>query len=448
MMAVMLCTPALHAMDLSLPAAVDLALKNSPALDKAKAEHRAAVMDRKSVFGAFLPQVSVEGSIMGIKQSSIDPVTLPAGSFATTPIMIPSDDVVMNLMPSPDHSYGFSATVTQQLNHLFTIYQGYAMAAKGAELRRLNIALQENAVALSTVSAYFGAKMALAAVDVADSSLKLLDAHVTDAENFFSQGLITKGELLKIQMQQSKVRQVLLEAKQQQQLALSNLRSLLGLKEDAVLKLTEEVENLPGAPGDMAKCVEASQDKRLELTMLRGQADIARRAETSAYLQLMPAFLATMNYQYSNDGSSMTADHTLAGGLVLSWNIWDWGQTYYKAKSAGAQAAAARAGVAEVEKGVRLQVEQAWRNLKVEAEKIETARVRVDQAEENHRIEQESFAVQQSTATTLMDAENELQQARMELLMAHYGYHVALAGLKTAMGNFPIDRQEAPEAKE
>ena len=67
---------------------------------------------------------------------------------------------------------------------------------------------------------------------------------------------------------------------------------------------------------------------------------------------------------------------------------------------------------------------------------VETAKKSLSQARENYRVTNEGYRVQVSTSTDVLDARAYLTQSEMNYYGALYGYHVALAALKRAIGEY------------
>ncbi len=67
---------------------------------------------------------------------------------------------------------------------------------------------------------------------------------------------------------------------------------------------------------------------------------------------------------------------------------------------------------------------------------VETAKKSLVQAKENFRVTTEGYKVQVNTSTDVLDARTYLTQSEMNYYGALYGYHIALAALKRAVGEY------------
>jgi len=88
----------------------------------------------------------------------------------------------------------------------------------------------------------------------------------------------------------------------------------------------------------------------------------------------------------------------------------------------------------QVEDGISLEVKDAHLRLTEARDKIDVAKLAIEQAEENFRINQERFKEQVATATDVLDAQTLLTQARTNYYNALSDYNIARAKLERAMG--------------
>ncbi|HEY9835635.1 MAG TPA: TolC family protein, partial [Vampirovibrionales bacterium] len=84
---------------------------------------------------------------------------------------------------------------------------------------------------------------------------------------------------------------------------------------------------------------------------------------------------------------------------------------------------------------VRLQVEQAYFNLRSNFENIQTSNIAVDQARESLRLARLRFQAGVGTQTDVLTAETELTRAQNNRLRAIVTYNRALASMERAIGN-------------
>jgi|GEM_PF-4123064 len=454
-------TPAMAedtAMELSLEQCVQQALKHSYSIKQSEYNFEEARMQTWGTYGAGLPLLSANASFKWYDQSDVSigstsgtgeipvPDTIPAGmedmykAFAGG-IFQGIGQQMGDLFKPVDQKWKFMVTLTatQPISLLYTVYLASRIADDYADVMQLNIETSRRMVALAAINAYYGIKSAESSVNIALRAEEQLNAHVRDSNNFYEQGLITKGALLKVKMEGSKAKQLSLQSRHQLDLLKATMGQLLGKPAHTVILKDQAPQPLPDSPCVHKQCIQSGLKKRPELIAARRNTQIMKDNATIKYVDLIPQIFATGSYTFMEDGDGKTPDHSYNGGFMLSWNFWDWGQTYFKARSASSQAKAATMQFRKLNEDIALQIDESYRTFDVAREQIEIATITLEQAEENYRIEKESYNVHQSTATNLLDAQTALTQASMGLVMAEYQYYMAYAALRFQIGVFPIE---------
>ena len=443
--------------DLSLEQCVNMALKHSYSVKEAEANYDDARMQTYGTYGAGLPLLQANSSFKWYDQSDISIGSTSSSGTITVPDNIPAQyqslyqefaagifsgigEQMGRLFSPVNQKWKFNVTLTatQPLSLLYTVYLASRIADDYANVMQLKVEISRRMVAMATINAFYGIKSAQSSVNIALRAEEQLDAHVRDSNNFFEQGLITKGALLKVKMESSKTRQLTLESRHQLDLLKATMAQLLGKRSSNITLADTSGEPMPEMPCEQKQCIASGLKKRPELIAARKNTQILHDNATIKYVDLIPQIFATGSYTYLDDGDGKTPAHSYNGGFMLTWNFWDWGQTYFKAKAASSQAKAATMQFRKLNEDIALQIDESHRNLDVAREQIDLANVTLEQAEENYRIEKESYNVHQSTATELLDAQTALTQASMGLVMAEYQYRMAFSALLLQIGEFPL----------
>jgi outer membrane protein TolC len=121
-------------------------------------------------------------------------------------------------------------------------------------------------------------------------------------------------------------------------------------------------------------------------------------------------------------------------GLRLSWNVFDGFQTSARVQQRRIAVERAALQYEQTVQGVRLEVEQALRNLETAARRIQSQRQNVTRAELNY--EYASTRLHEGVASPLeeREASDQLDQSRLNHLQAVYDYLVARSAFETAVG--------------
>jgi outer membrane protein TolC len=120
--------------------------------------------------------------------------------------------------------------------------------------------------------------------------------------------------------------------------------------------------------------------------------------------------------------------------LVASISIFDGGMVRNKIAEAEDTVNQAETGKEYLTEGIKLEVEQAYRNLTVAKESVQVARMTIDQAKEATRMADVSYKAGLCTSLEKIDAEVALTQAESNYTQALSLYNIAFAQLQKAMG--------------
>jgi outer membrane protein len=198
-----------------------------------------------------------------------------------------------------------------------------------------------------------------------------------------------------------------------------------------VVDVPDDVE--PPAPGNLDDLRDNATHERSEIAALKAATEASRAQGKAAWWQLTPQLSALARYQHTK-GSAMNSPDELFAGAVLSWNVWDWGATYYKARAAEAQVRQAQARTAEVEDLVRLEITQRALTIDAARERLRAARSALRQANEALRVSRLKFEQHTVSSTAVLDAQTRFSRAEANRINAQYELIIAVAALRLAMG--------------
>jgi len=125
-------------------------------------------------------------------------------------------------------------------------------------------------------------------------------------------------------------------------------------------------------------------------------------------------------------------------GAQLSWNIWEWGSSYYAIDAARARTRQVEAAETRAEEGLRLEAMQAEIELDTVTAQLRVAHTTVTQAEQNLEIVERRFAQQAATSTDVLDAQALLQATRVREASAEYGVLRAQVRSRRTRGLDPV----------
>jgi outer membrane protein len=412
---------------LTLEEAVKLGLENSKYLRISQAKVDAAEARSSEAYAAQLPGLKVAAGYTRL--SEVDPfrVLVP---FSATPITI--SPVVLN-------SYSARVTLQQPLFTGFRLHGLARSADLSAEAFQRDYQMEQLDVVFNVKSAYWSLYKAIEVKKVVDENIEQVKTHLRDVENFLKQGLATKNDLLKVEVQLSSAELLGIEAKNAVEVARISLNMQLGLPLNTSVTPATEIaheEKVFPSPQDL---VSSAFTHRPDMIAQDVRVKAADALVTASKGNWFPQISLVGNYYYSRPNPRIlpTLDRfkdTWDVGVNLQWDLWNWGQTGAQATQAEAQYTQASIVYEQLKDAVELEVTRDYLNLEQAREKITVAGKGKSQAEENYRVTQERFRQGVATNSDLLDAEVALLQAKTNYTQALVDYELSQAKLEQSLG--------------
>jgi outer membrane protein TolC len=275
-------------------------------------------------------------------------------------------------------------------------------------------------------------------VEVAHDNVTSLEVQKKNAESNYQQGVAARNDVLKadvalaeaVQRERNTIKQLIVLR--------SNLNQLMYLDLQEKVKLAGIDERTYHVP-DLHQLYSAAEEKRPEYLAVKAsiqQAEYSKTAARSRYYPHVSAFA-----QYYREGEDFAADknpfsnnENAAVGLRVDRNFFEGGKTRATELEWEYRVRGIEQRRDDLLQKIRLQVENAFEQLKVAKANIDTARSAVQQAEENDRITTLQYKEQVVIFLEVLNAQVFTAQTRADFYQALYGYEIAKAELERAIG--------------
>lgn len=397
------------------------ALAEHPSLRSAAAVRDEATAERRVARGRLGPVVRVEANVVRWDSAFALPLPLSLPDLDVPPIPVRDANTTQ-----------FSATVVQPLTGLWTVHEGHRVQQLGEEAARHQQRATAHDVVLAVVDAYFQALEAERLSGLARIQAETIEAHVERARRLQEREVISSNDVLAAEVRLADARAQLLQARGAARLARVNLAFQIGLPAD------QEVWPAELAPSDSrATYVPEEVQRRPELAMATARVDQARAGVRVARSQMLPQVNAIAGVQ-AVDGVYFQPQTAWFVGAQLTWNVWEWGSSYYAIDAARARARRAEAAETHTREGLRLEATQAEIDRDTALAQLGVARSAVTLAERNLASVERRFEQQVSTSAEVLDAQALLHAARVREARSEYGALRAQARLRRATGRQPI----------
>jgi outer membrane protein len=423
---------------LSLEEAVAAGLEASPGLHASRMKVESSAARAREVAAGLLPSLKLGAGYTRL--SEVPP-------FA---VRIPGSPEPFVVSPSYFNSWNMRLSVQQPL------FTGYRLEA-GAESARMleqsagqDLAKERSEFIFSVKTAYWGLARARELSSVVAETIGQVKEHLKDVRAFFDQGLVTRNEVLRTELQLSNAELLAIDARNGVEVARTSLNTLIGLPVDTEIELTTAPESLASrAPEAVPPADDAAAAKTLIDTALAVRPELKsaefrikaseaglKVARSGWYPQVSLA--GNFYYQRPNLRYMPTQDvfhGTWDVGLSVSFDVWNWGQTKSQTEQAKSQLSQARDARKLLEDLAVLDVTQSRLALAQARDKLRVAGEAVGQAEENLRTFRERFRQGVALNSEVIDAEMLLFQTKIARTQAAIDLVLAQARLEKALGN-------------
>jgi outer membrane protein len=409
---------------LSLEAAVAAGIEASPALHASRMKVESSAAKSREAAAGRLPALKLGGGYARLSEVPPFSVTLP---FLPNPIVV---------------SENYFDSLSLRLGIQQPLFTGFRLQAGEASARLLEQSAGQDLekdraeFVFGVKSAYWGLARARALETVIDENIRQVGEHLKDVRAFFDQGMATKNDILRAELELSNEKLVRIDARNAAEIALTTLNSLIGWPLDTDVELTTSPGDVPQG-GDASGGGERPQRADIKSADFRIRAyEMGVKAARSGYYPQVHLF---GNYFYLRPNPRyMPALDKFRGtwdlGVSVSFDLWDWGKTKSQAEQARAQLDQARDARQLLEDQAVLEIAQSELSLNRAGEKIEVAALTVAQAEENLRVTRERFKQGVALSADVLDADVALLRAKVSRTQSEIDLELARARLEKALG--------------
>jgi outer membrane protein TolC len=317
------------------------------------------------------------------------------------------------------------------------------LAAEAAEKRRTSAA---DGAALAAAEAYVMLAQAREHAALLATSRETVARHVEVARAYVGQGMIVRSELLRAEVELARIDELLAEARGNARVAEANLSFRLG----ADLASAWELERLPEEVA-----ATRSHEEWLRLASSRPDLDAARRMLAAGQLEasvrraaLLPRVGLVARHDLFDDSPFGGHGDSTTLMVMAGFEIWSGGRHRAAMAAARAEAEAGSRDVERMERGIRLEVEQAWEELQTALARRHTAEHSLEAAREAERILEERFRSGVAKTLDLLDAATARREAETRELLARAQAQLAAFRLAFKAGQPPEDALAAARPQE
>lgn len=410
---------------LSMREAVERALQQNPSLGSQEAQSKSSEETRKSARGAFGPKLG-----MSYTATRTDKDYSP--SYTVT--QAPKQGV-----------YTWGIEVSQPVFTGFKLLADYQKAALQAESDKASLRSAELTMTEEVQTQFLNYLRYEESVRSSSDALARLRDQLRITQAFYDVGLRPRLDVLQAEVDVRKAENTLIQDENNRDTSLAKLNTLLGLPAQAATRYTGNLNHVPFTRS-LEQCLEAAYRQRPDLYIAAKSVAIAgknRQAAQSAYYPQVEAY-----YNVAQTGNTMdlqrVGDQGYRGtawelGAKATWDIFQWGTTYYADQSAGWLVTKVRYEEENLKLNVGYDIKSKLLAVREAEKRIAVAETAVEQATEAYNVALARYQEQVGTNFDVLDASSNLTAAQASLTSAKADYLTALAQIYVAMGEFRPD---------
>ena len=296
-------------------------------------------------------------------------------------------------------------------------------------------------VIAQVVRFYYDTQLGAEEVNVTAQAMRSAEADLERSEARRASGMATDADVLSIRVHLAGVREEQIRRSADLEVARAAMNDAIGLPLDSVHSLTTPLAPLPVAPAELSGYEKNAVDGRPEARQTRLAAEIAGVQAADARSNYLPQVTLHGAFEADRQRIASRGGGNWLVSIGLRWNLFNGGSDKARITESEATTRRAAAEQARAESAIRLQIRQAWANLKAAQQRIASAQASVEEARESLRISQNRFAAGLSTVTDLLRTETAFLEAQTRYLAAVHDQRIAAAMLELAAGTLNPDSE-------
>lgn len=358
-------------------------------------------------------------------------------NFSIAPVFFEADGEVQQLKFGFENNFGASISLRQPLWEGGKVFTAYSIAKQYHQYTQAGVEQVAAATVHTGELLFFKAIFDKARQEVLEQALKTAEHSLDVVTKLYSQGMVSRFELLRSQVERSNILPQLLAAQSEVRLSEKRLLSYLDMELDQSVSLIEPSDDT--ALGDLPSLtflVDTALASRQEMRQADLMVDMRRRAVRVARAGYFPSLAAVSRYDWQSQSDefslSKNTSTSFTAGITLSFPIFDGGITRSEVGRMKAEHRQTLLNQRELEDRIRLEVEQAYDELLQTTKTVEIHSETIAQAEEGLRIAELRYEAGEGTLLEVLSAQTALTDARTSLAQARFALRRSLAGLKLA----------------
>ena len=291
-----------------------------------------------------------------------------------------------------------------------------------AEVARLDADKNKEEISYAVINTYYDLYKVMQSKSVVAQNLESIAAQLKQAQRFFDQGIVTKNDVLRFQLQQANVSLTEMEIESNRKIINYNLNILLGLPDDTQIEITEP--SVDGkSVGPLNSYIDLAFSNRQELKQLDLQNRVADVNIKSIKTNTLPTVGVGANLYYINPSGKFIpgGDQYLMPvtvGANIAWNIGNLWTNKNKISEARVQQKSVVLQKDIETDQIKTEINRNYQSYQLALNRIKILETSIAQATENDKLLASKYKNNVASAIDRIDAETLLYQAKINLELA------------------------------
>jgi multidrug efflux pump subunit AcrB/outer membrane protein TolC len=415
---------------LTLPEAIDLALKQNSVLKISRGKVNEAKQKLVSARADYFPHLSNSTKYAVLSDRGL--VTVPAGGLGTIPGVGPFPSQSVTFDQGSSTLLISDTTLSQPLTQLLKINEANGIAKSDQSIAEAEVRKAEDEVILTVHQLYYGLLLAGKQKEAVLAALIAAQESLRESE----EGVLA-GDQLEVAVTGSRAN------------LLQNKQSLLAT-ENQIADLTSELEDLLGLPLDMqlnlcevdlTRSTTQTRDQYLADALSRNPGlqaakdtiEKSRYAVGAARDEYIPDISLFARHTYQ-DGAPFITHNIGTFGVQLTWNVFDWGKRGGVVGQRQAQLTQAEENRKRIEKRIAVDIDKAYRKLDRTKMMMDVAREALALRLETERLSANQIKAGTTTRAKFAESSAAVKKAELDELQSLLSYQLAQAELNQIVG--------------
>jgi len=422
------------AMELTLPQAIDLALKQNPSLKLAQLAVVDSEQKKKIARADYFPQIKNESTAFHVTE--IQQLVIPEGALGVDPTIGPIPGKTAVIGQGTFTAYTSGTGLSQPLTQMFKVHEDNRAATADINSARIHVKQAENDIALKVRQLYYGILIAQLKETAAKNEAEAAQLKLQETTSSVEQGSALEVVALESHAALLDAKQTILMQNLRVRDLTFQLNYLLGLPLNTQLKLSEDLSAASTSISPREECVRIAREQSPEIRAAQQAVEKAKASLAAAKDAYIPDVTAFARYSYQS-GIPFLVHNFGTFGVIFTYELFDGGRRNAQIDESRTVLSQAEVNLAKTKEEVTVQVEIAYDKVEQMQNLIAVAEEVLKTREAAALIADRQFEQNAALASARAEAAAKTSSARASLLEANLGLSLAQGELKRAMGEIP-----------